>query len=49
VLDDPLVEALEAGREERHVFELRQLLHDLLRQLPPLRAERDHRMLGAPP
>src|SRR5258708_6815648 len=47
MLDNPLVEALEAGREQGHVLELGELFDHLLGQLPPLRAERNHRMRGA--
>ena len=49
MLDDPLVEALETGGEERQVVLVRQLLDDFLRQLAALRAERDTRWAGAPP
>ena len=46
MLHDPLVEALEARREQRHMLFLGELLDDGLRELPPLRRQRDHAMLG---
>ena len=42
---DALVEALEAGREQRQPLLARELLDDVLGQLPPLRRERDHAVL----
>ena len=42
VLDDALVEALEARGEQRQPLLLRELLDDRLRQLPALRRQRDH-------
>ena len=41
MLDDPLVEALEARREQRQPLAARELLHELLVELPPLRRQRD--------
>ena len=46
VRDDPLVEALEARREERQRRLGGELLDDGLRQRPPLRRQRDHPLLG---
>ena len=46
VLHDPLVEALEARRQQRQALLLRELLHDRLRELPSLRRQRDHAVLG---
>src|SRR5204862_6285895 len=43
VLDDPLVEALEAGGEESQRGPRGEVLDDRLRQRPSLRRERDHR------
>jgi hypothetical protein len=45
VLDDPLVETFEARGKERQPRLGRELLDDLLGQLPPLRRQRDHGML----
>ena len=44
--DDPLVEALEARREERQRRLGRELLDDGLGQRPALRRQRDHALLG---
>jgi hypothetical protein len=46
VLDDPFVEALEARGQKRETFFLHELVDNGLRQLPPLRRERDHPVLG---
>src|SRR5205085_4804564 len=43
VLDDPLVEALEAGGEQRQRRQHGELLHERLRELPSFRRERDDR------
>ena len=45
MLHDPLVEALEARREERQRRLLRELFDELLRELAALRGQRDHAML----
>jgi hypothetical protein len=49
MLDDPLVEAFEARRQQRERVHGRELLDDLLRERPPLRRERDdaRRTIGA--
>src|SRR6266511_5877634 len=46
MLYDPLVEAFEAGREQRQRVLAGQLFDDLLRQLPPLRRQRDDAAVG---
>ena len=46
MLHDALVESLEARREESEPFLLRELFHDLLRQLPALRGQRDDPVVG---
>ena len=48
MLDDPLVEALEARREERQWLLLGKLLHQLLIELASLRRQRDHPVAGSP-
>ena len=44
--EDPLVEALEPGREQGQPLLRRELLDHRLRQLPPLRRQRNHAVRG---
>jgi hypothetical protein len=46
VLDDALVEALEAGREKRQLLLVRELFDQPLIQLASLGRQRDHPVLG---
>ena len=46
MIEDPLVEALEAGRQERECRLRGELLHELLVELPPLGRERDDPVTG---
>ena len=46
MVEDALVEALEARREERERGSSGELLHELLVELAPLRRERDDAMVG---
>ena len=47
MVEDALVEALEARREKREGRLLGELLHELLVELSPLRGERDDAMVGS--
>ena len=48
MLDDPLVEALEAGREKRQLLLARELFDQLLIQLASLGRQGDHPVAGRP-
>ena len=47
MVEDPLVEALEPSRQQRQRLLGRELLDELLVELPPLRRERDDAVLGS--